>query len=120
MSLRKRVATVAATVAALAVVAPVATAGAAPQLPQLPLPFTPGQDNSNICLSGLYDPGPLGPMGPYGPLGPYGRYGPLAGQPNPVGNVAECGGLLTYVLRGGTLSSFVQGNLNSVHPGAGG
>jgi hypothetical protein len=76
--------------------------------------FPTGQNNSQICLSGVYDPGPFGPMGPYGPLGPYGKDGPLNGQPNPLGDVASCGGLFTYILRGGNVSSFVQANL---HPG---
>jgi hypothetical protein len=53
-------------------------------------------------------------MGPYGPKGPYGPNGPLAGQPNPIGDAATCGGLFTYIVRGGDLSSFVNGNLASV------
>jgi hypothetical protein len=102
----------------------VASAGAAPTLappvpaalPQLTLN---APDTSNICLSGFADPGPFGPNGPYGQFGPYGPGGPLAGRPNPIGNAAQCGGLLTFVLRGGTLDSFVQGNINSVLPGSG-
>ena len=115
MSLRTRLIAVGATAVALTVAAPITTASAAPQWP----PFLTTQDNSDICLPGFVDMGPLGPMGPYGPLGPYGKFGPLAGQPNPIGNVAECGGLIAFVLRGGTLSSFVQGNIDSVvQPGA--
>jgi hypothetical protein len=83
-----------------------------PALPQL-------QDPSTICLSGITDLGPFGVMGPYGPLGPYGPNGPLAGRPNPIGNAATCGGLITYILRGGTLSSFVQANINSLPPSGG-
>jgi hypothetical protein len=50
-------------------------------------------------------------MGPYGAYGPYGPNGPLHNQPNPIGNAASCGGLFTFILRGGTLDSFVQGSL---------
>lgn len=94
-------------VGVLAVAAPMSASAAVPTLPN---PLTP---NPNLCLSGVVDPGPFGPMGPYGPQGPYGANGPLHGQANPIGNAATCGGLLTYVLRGGTLSSFVQ---NSITP----
>jgi hypothetical protein len=110
MSLLKRVPAVAAITAMLAVAAPVASAAAA--LPSL-TPIQPGS-TANICLSGLPDPGPLGPSGPYGADGPYGPNGPLAGRPNPIGNAAQCGGLFTYALRGGTVSSFVNANLSSV------
>jgi hypothetical protein len=100
----KRVAATLAAVAALAAAAP--TVASAATLPS----FGP---NPNLCLSNVYDPGPLGPTGPYGPSGPYGPNGPLHGQPNPVGNVATCGGGLTYILRGGTIGSFVQANVAS-------
>jgi hypothetical protein len=122
MSLRTRLSAVTAAVVALAVAAPVATAGAAPgvgpptALPQLGFGMP---DTSNICLSGFVDLGPFGPYGPYGQFGPYGPNGPLAGRPNPIGNAAECGGLITFILRGGTLASFVQGNIDSVQPGPG-
>ena len=104
MSLRKRVTALAATAAVLAVAAPVATAGAATQ------PVS----TRDICLSGVIDFGPLGPYGPYGQYGPYGPDGPYAGRPNPLGNTAQCGGALDYILNGGTLSSFVNANLASV------
>ena len=71
---------------------------------------------SSLCLSGVTDLGPFGPMGPYGPSGPYGPNGPLHDQTNPLGNAATCGGLLTYILRGGTLQSFVHA---SILPGQG-
>jgi hypothetical protein len=117
MSLRKRLPALAAVTAVLAVAAPVATAGAAP--PSIP---THPASTANACLSGFVDPGPFGPSGPYGAAGPYGPDGPLAGQPNPLGNVPSCGGLLTFVVRGGTVSSFVDANLSSVGitPPAGG
>jgi hypothetical protein len=104
MSLRKRVSALTAAAAVLAIAAPVATAGAAVPLS---LPGTQPVDTANICLPGILDLGPFGPLGPYGPEGPYGPKGPLAGQPNPIGNAATCGGLFTYILRGGNLSSFV-------------
>lgn len=109
MSLRKRLFAATAATALLASAAPLATAGAA--VP--PLPGLPGS-NPQLCLHGIVDPGPLGPMGPYGPLGPYGKDGPLHGQPNPIGDAATCGGALTFFLRGGDLTSFVNGNLASV------
>jgi hypothetical protein len=93
----------------LAVAAPVATAAAA-----FPSILPPRQPAADICLSGVVDPGPFGPSGPYGPGGPYGANGPLAGRPNPIGNAATCGGLLTYALRGGTISSYVNANIASV------
>jgi hypothetical protein len=99
----------AAATAVLAIAAPVATAGAAS-----PSILPARQPPANICLSGVVDPGPFGPSGPYGADGPYGAQGPLAGAPNPIGNTASCGGLLTYVLRGGNVSSFVNANLASV------
>jgi hypothetical protein len=37
----------------------------------------------------------------------------MHGQPNPIGNAASCGGLLTYALRGGDVTSFVNANLAS-------
>jgi hypothetical protein len=113
MSIRKRVSALAAMAAALAVAGPVAAAGA--QSP-VTLPNLPGVTGSgaNLCLTGVVDPGPFGPMGPYGPGGPYGANGPLHSQPNPIGNAATCGGLLTYVLRGGDLTSFVNASIG--HP----
>jgi hypothetical protein len=69
---------------------------------------------ANVCLKGVVDPGPLGPMGPYGAYGPYGPNGPLHNQTNPLGDVAGCGGALTYMLRGGNITSFVNANLASV------
>jgi hypothetical protein len=103
----------------LAVAAPLSASAAVPTV-SLPTPTVPTVSlpnplapNPNLCLSGVVDPGPFGPSGPYGPQGPYGPNGPLAGQPNPIGNAATCGGLMTYILRGGTLSSFVQ---NSIVP----
>jgi hypothetical protein len=119
MSLRKRFSAVTAIIASLAIAAP-AVASAAIQMRQGAVtPFAPGAvtpfaPNPNLCLSGVVDPGPFGPLGPYGPMGPYGKNGPLNGQTNPIGNAATCGGLFTYILRGGTLTSFVQGNLASV------
>jgi hypothetical protein len=97
----------AATLVAAAALAAAAPAGAS----AAPIPsFTP-PDNSNLCIKGFTDPGPLGPSGPYGPDGPWGANGPLHGQANPLGNVAECGGALTFILRGGTIDSFVQANI---------
>jgi hypothetical protein len=97
----RRLAAVLAATAALTAAAP-AVADAAPAF-TLP-------NNSNICLKGVVDLGPLGPMGPYGPNGPWGPNGPYHGQQNPLGNVAECGGFITFILRGGTIASFVQAN----------
>jgi hypothetical protein len=77
----------------------------------LPTPTDPA--HPKLCFSGIKDPGPLGANGPYGPMGPYGQDGPLHGTANPLGDVATCGGLLTYILRGGTLSTFVQANLEA-------
>jgi hypothetical protein len=100
----KRLAATIAVAAALAGIAPAAASAATtPTLPQIP-----NLNDPNLCLKGVTDLGPFGPMGPYGPSGPYGPNGPLAGQPNPIGNAATCGGLITYVLRGGTLQGFVQ------------
>jgi hypothetical protein len=95
----------AATLAAAAVVAAAAPAGAS----AAPAAAAPPQ----ICLSGVADPGPFGPMGPYGAFGPYGKDGPLYGQPNPLGDIPSCGGFITFILRGGTVSSFVQANLHA-------
>jgi hypothetical protein len=108
MSLRKSLSAVTAVSVALAVAAPLAAAAPAPTLPT---PFAP---NPNLCIQGgPVDMGPFGPLGPYGPSGPYGANGPLHGQANPIGNAATCGGLLTYILRGGTLTSFVNGSVAS-------
>ena len=98
----------AATLAAAAALAGVVPAVAsAATLPTLPGHGSP----SSVCLSGVHDPGPLGPNGPYGAHGPWGPDGPLHGQANPLGNVASCGGAITFVLRGGTIDSFIQANL---------
>jgi hypothetical protein len=113
MHVRKRFAAVAAATAVLALAAPVAGAGAAlPSLPSL-LPTQPAS-TANICFSGVVDPGPFGPSGPYGAGGPYGPNGPLSHASNPIGNAATCGGFITYALRGGNISSFVNANLASV------
>jgi hypothetical protein len=98
----RRLAAVLAATAAITAAAPAAAGAATPA-------FTP-PDFSHVCLKGVIDLGPLGPMGPYGPNGPWGPHGPYYGQPNPLGNVAECGGFITYIIRGGTLGSFVQAN----------
>jgi hypothetical protein len=108
MSLRKNLAAVTA-VGALAVAAPVAANAAVPSI--LPNPLG---GNANVCLHGVVDMGPLGPYGPYGPSGPYGANGPLHGQPNPIGDAATCGGTAAFILRGGDLTSFINGNLASV------
>jgi hypothetical protein len=108
MSLRKSLAAATA-VGALAVAAPMSANAAVPST--LPNPIAP---NPSFCLHGVADPGPFGPLGPYGPQGPYGANGPLHGQPNPIGDAATCGGLLTYIVRGGSLTSFVNANLASV------
>jgi hypothetical protein len=112
MSSRKRVTAVLAAGAAIAAIAPAAASAA----PAPAFPAFPGQatDRSKFCMKGVTDFGPLGPYGPYGAYGPYGKDGPLHGQANPLGDVASCGGLLTYIVRGGTLDSFVQANLQSV------
>jgi hypothetical protein len=98
----KRLVATVAVAAALAGIAPAAAGAATPTLPQFP------SADPNLCLKGVTDLGPFGPYGPYGPSGPYGPNGPMAGQPNPIGNAATCGGLITYVLRGGTLQGFIQ------------
>jgi hypothetical protein len=111
VSLTKRLSAMTAVTAALALAGPVAANAAVPSLPNIPNPLAP---NPNFCVKGIPDLGPFGPMGPYGPKGPYGPNGPLAGQANPLGDAATCGGLFTYIVRGGDLNSFVQGNLASV------
>jgi hypothetical protein len=109
MHVPKKLAAALAACAVLAAAAPVAAnAATAPMLPT-------GDPNANLCLSGVADPGPFGPKGPYGPNGPYGANGPLHGQANPIGDAATCGGLLTYVLRGGTLQTFVGASLPAGH-----
>jgi hypothetical protein len=120
MTLLKRVSAAAAVVGILAVAAPLAEASAAAPLPVAPgthaalAAVHPANPFANVCLKGVVDPGPFGPLGPYGPQGPYGPNGPLHGRPNPIGDAASCGGFVTFLLRGGTLSSFVQGNLAAV------
>ena len=96
--------------AALAVAATLAAVAPAAANAQMPV-----DANGQICLSNAMDFGPLGPMGPYGQFGPYGPNGPMHGQPNPLGDVASCGGLITYILRGGTLQSFIQANIAAGH-----
>ena len=114
MSFRKLVAAGSA-IAALAAIAPVTAASA--QAPAPAAPAGPGgmpnllQPNPNLCLQGFADHGPFGPSGPYGASGPYGPNGPLANVPNPIGNAAQCGGLITFILRGGTVSSYVQATI---------
>jgi hypothetical protein len=105
MNSPKRLAAILAAGATIAAVAP-AAANAAP----------PGAitDPSKVCFQGVPDFGPFGPYGPYGAYGPYGKDGPLHGQPNPLGDAANCGGLLTYIIRGGTLTSFIQANVQSI------
>jgi hypothetical protein len=110
MHARKRLAATLVAAAALAAAAPAGASAAT-----LPVPPSIGS-LSNVCLTGIVDPGPLGPEGPYGPNGPYGANGPLHGSKNPLGNVATCGGLITYILRGGTLPGFVQANIQAAHP----
>ena len=111
MSLRRCVAALTAASAALAIAAPLASADPLPSLAApatLPAPFAP---DPNLCLTGVVDLGPFGPLGPYGPSGPYGPNGPLAGRPNPIGNAATCGGLLAFILRGGTLESYINASI---------
>ena len=103
MSLRTRLAGVVAAIAAILAIAPVATAGAAPPLGSI----------GGSC-PGIVDPGPLGPSGPYGAGGPWGPAGPMHGQPNPLGDTAQCGGFAGFIMNGGTVSSFVNANLASV------
>jgi len=115
----KRLAVTLAAAATLAVAVPAGASAAIPGAPSFaPNAAIPGAPSfapdPNLCLNGVVDPGPLGPSGPYGPDGPYGPNGPLHGTPNPMGNLASCGGALTFFLRGGTIDSFVQAN---VHPG---
>jgi hypothetical protein len=112
MSLRKRATAASAVIAALAFAAPIGDATAVVPVVPSTVP-SPVAVNQNVCLPGIIDPGPYGPLGPYGPSGPYGVDGPLHGQPNPIGNAATCGGLFTYVLRGGNLTSFVNGSTGS-------
>jgi hypothetical protein len=112
MFIRSRLRATATVLAVLALAAPAVAAG--PAAADIPVPSITGIGTPNVCLNGVVDPGPLGPSGPYGPQGPYGPNGPLRNSPNPLGNVATCGGALAFILRGGTISSFVQANLQSV------
>ena len=89
-----------------------AVGGAAPAVASAQ--SVPTLGDPNLCLQGVPDYGPLGQFGPYGQYGPYGPNGPMHNQTNPMGNVASCGGTLAFILRGGTLQSFIQANLNSV------
>jgi hypothetical protein len=115
MFIRSRLRAVTAALAVVAVAVPVVAAGpASADIPMPSLPGVTGLGTPNVCFSNLPDPGPLGPSGPYGAQGPYGPNGPLHNSPNPLGNVANCGGALAFFLRGGTVSSFVQANLQSV------
>jgi hypothetical protein len=107
-SLTKRVAAATAVVAAMAAAGPVTASHAA-----LPSGLGLGTPDPNLCFHNAYNIGPFGPAGPYGPSGPYGADGPLHGYANPIGNAAECGGFTTYLLRGGTVSSYVDA---SIHP----
>lgn len=98
----------AAAVATVAMIGgPVAAAQAAT------IPGLPTDSSGAVCLTHSADLGPLGPMGPYGKYGPWGPNGPKAGQANPLGDIANCGGMAAFVLRGGTLNSFIQANLNA-------
>jgi hypothetical protein len=98
-----RLSAVTAVTAALAIAAPIAADAA------VPISLTsPNSQSAEFCPKGIVDLGPFGPLGPYGPEGPYGANGPLAGKPNPIGDAATCGGLFTYIVRGGTLASFVN------------
>ena len=107
----KRIAAALAVTAALAGAIPAAARVATPTLPALP-----GSGSmANVCFSNVVDPGPFGQFGPYGQYGPYGPNGPMHGQPNPIGNAAGCGGLMTYIMRGGTIDSFVQASLIPAH-----
>lgn len=107
MHARKRLAATLIGAAALAAAAPTGASAA-------PMPVLPSADSlANVCLPGIVDSGPLGPMGPYGEFGPYGPDGPLHGAKNPLGDVANCGGLFTYFARGGTLDGFVQANIQA-------
>jgi hypothetical protein len=111
----KRLTAVAAVIGVAAVGAPVAGASAAGPLPGLGQPLVaPGNSSADVCLSNVVDPGPFGPSGPYGADGPWGPNGPMHGSANPLGNVTGCGGALAFLLRGGTVASYVQANLAAV------
>jgi hypothetical protein len=103
----KQIAAALTVTAAFAGAVPAAASAQTPALPAIPGSGSP----ANICFSGANDPGPFGPMGPYGASGPYGPNGPLHGQANPIGDAAGCGGLMTFIMRGGTIDSFVQASL---------
>jgi hypothetical protein len=115
MFIPKRLAALMAAVGVLAAGAPVAGAAPGPKVGSpYPSPATFGYDSANACLTGMYDPGPLGPSGPYGANGPWGPNGPMHASPNPLGNVAGCGGAAAFLLRGGTIASFVGANIAAV------
>jgi hypothetical protein len=99
----RRVATIVVAVVALSAAAPAVASAQTPAVPTL----TP---NSQACYPYMMDLGPLGPLGPYGPMGPWGALGPLAGQPNPLGNVATCGGMWALIGRSLPFPSFGQGS----------
>lgn len=102
-----RIATLVGVAVTLTAAAPAAAAAASTSAPR---------SSDQVCLSGFLDLGPFGPYGPYGASGPYGPNGPLHDRPNPIGDAAQCGGLITFILRGGTLDSFIQANIDSVKP----
>lgn len=95
-----------------------AVLGVAATLTAAAVPAAANAAPDQACSPGFaaFDFSPFGPYGPYGADGPYGAGGPLHDQPNPMGDAAQCGGLFTFIVRGGTLDSFVQGNIASLKP----
>ena len=108
MHASKRLTATLAVAAALTAAAPAAANAAAGPVPAN---FDPP---ANVCLHDVGDMSALGPYGPYGPSGPWGKDGPMNGKPNPLGDVANCGGMITYIVRGGTLDGFIQANIGAV------